>query len=85
MDPIRRDQLIKRRTFAMAFISRLEYFLEIRDLKFKEIKVRLDNLPRILNKYESAQDELECLDEADFSLTEKSLKTNSVNLKLSSM
>jgi hypothetical protein len=34
-------------------------------LKVNEIKVRLDKIPSILNKYESVQDELESLDEAD--------------------
>ena len=33
-----------------------------------EIKVRLDKLPSILNKFEGAQDKLECLDDADYSL-----------------
>jgi len=46
----------------------LQIFLEAGDLKFNEFKVRLNKLPSILNKYESAQDELECLDETDYSL-----------------
>jgi len=68
MDPTRRIQLIKRRAVAKSSLTRLQNFLEAGDLKFNEIKVRLDKLPRILNKYESAQDELECLDEADYSV-----------------
>jgi DNA repair exonuclease SbcCD ATPase subunit len=46
----------------------MQNFIEADDLKVNEIKVRLDKLPSILSKYESAQDELECLDEADYSL-----------------
>jgi hypothetical protein len=46
----------------------MQNFIEAGDLKVNEIKVRLDKLPSILNKYESAQKELECLDEADYSL-----------------
>jgi len=43
-------------------------FIEAGDLKVNEIKVSLDKLPSILSKYECAQDEPECLDEAEFSL-----------------
>ena len=68
MDPTGRVQLIKRCAVAKASLTRLQNFLEAGDLKVNEIKVRLDKLPSILNKYESAQDELECLDEADYSL-----------------
>jgi hypothetical protein len=46
----------------------MQNFIESGDLKVNEIKVRLDKLPSILSKYESAQDELECLDEADYSV-----------------
>ena len=68
MDPTWRIQLIKRRAVAKASLTRLQNFLEAGDLKVNEIKVRLGKLTSILNKYESAQDELECLDEADYSL-----------------
>jgi hypothetical protein len=43
-------------------------FIESGDLKINEIKVRLDKLPSIFNKFENAQDELECMDSADYSL-----------------
>ena len=68
MDPTRRVQLMKRCAVAKASLTRLQNFLEAGDLKVNEIKVRLDKLPSILNKYESAQDELESLDEADYAL-----------------
>jgi len=74
MDPILRVQLIKRRTVAKVSLTRLQNFLEAGDLKVNEIKVSLDKLPSIFNKYESAQDELECLDEADYSLERRILK-----------
>ena len=85
MDSIRRVQLIMRRTVAKAFIIRLQNFLEAGDLKFNEIKVRLDKLPSILNKYESAQDELECLDEADYSLDREEFENNYYQVEISSM
>jgi len=46
----------------------MQTFIDSGDLKVNEIKVRLDKLSSILSKYESAQDELECLDEADYCL-----------------
>jgi len=46
----------------------LQNFVNAGDFKFSEIKVRLHKLPRILNKCDYAQDELEGLDEADYSL-----------------
>jgi hypothetical protein len=44
----------------------MQNFIETGDLKVNEIQVRFNKLPDIFNKYESAQDELECLDEADY-------------------
>jgi len=41
---------------------------ETTDLKVNEIKIRLNKLPSIASQYESAQDELEYLDEASYSL-----------------
>jgi DNA repair exonuclease SbcCD ATPase subunit len=68
MDTARRAQLIKRSAVAKASLTRLQNFIEVGDAKVNEIKVTLDKLPSILNKFESAQDELECLDEADYTL-----------------
>ena len=53
---------------AKASLTRMQTFTDSGDLKVNEIKVRLDKLPSTLSKYESAQDELECLAEADYSL-----------------
>jgi hypothetical protein len=60
---------------AKASLTRIQNFSEAGDLKVNEIKVRLDKLPSILCKYESAQDELECLDEADYSLDIEEFET----------
>ena len=68
MDSTLRQQLIKRRAIAKASLTRMQNFIEAVDLKVNEIRVRFNKLPDIFNKYESAQDELECLDEADYSL-----------------
>ena len=68
MDPTRCVQLIKRRAVAKASLTRLQNFIEEGDQKINEIQVRFNKLPDIFNKYESAQDELECLDETDYTL-----------------
>ena len=68
MKAARRQQLIKRRAVAKASLTRMQNFHESGDLKVNEIKVRLDKLSSILNKFEVAQDELECLDDADYSV-----------------
>ena len=68
MDPTRRTQLIKLHTVAKASLTRMQIFIEASELKGNEIKVELDKLPSTLSKYESSQDELECLDEANYSL-----------------
>jgi len=55
MDPIRRVQLIMRRAESKDSLTRLQNYLEARDLKIKEIKVRLQKIPSILDKYDTAQ------------------------------
>jgi len=65
MESTLRQQLVKRRTVAKASLTRLQNFIEVGGSKVNEIKVRLDKLPSILNKFESAQDDLKCLDETD--------------------
>jgi len=54
MDSTRRTQLIRRRAVAKPSLRRMQNFLESGDLKFNEIKLRLDKLPSILNKFEGA-------------------------------
>jgi DNA repair exonuclease SbcCD ATPase subunit len=75
MDAARRQQLIKRRAVAKASLTRMQIFFESGDFKVNEIKVRLDKLSSILNKFEVAQDELECLDDADYSLNREEFET----------
>jgi hypothetical protein len=53
----------------------MQNFIEAGDLKVNEIQVRFNKLPDIFNTYESAQDELECLDEADYSLDREEFET----------
>jgi hypothetical protein len=68
MDAARRQQLIKRGAFAKASLTRMQNFLESGDFKVNEIKVRLDKLSSILNKFAVAliSDEFNRLVVADF-------------------
>jgi hypothetical protein len=68
MEPTRRAQLIKRQSVTKAMLKCLQNFIQAGDLKVNEVKARLDKLPSIFSKIESAQDELECLDEEDHTL-----------------
>ena len=51
MDSTQRIQLTRKRAVAKASLTRMQNFLESGDLKVNEIKVRLDKLPSILNKF----------------------------------
>jgi len=68
MDSTRRTQLIKRRAVAKASMTRLQNFIELADHKINEIQVRFNKLSDIFNIYGSPQEELECLDEAHYTL-----------------
>jgi hypothetical protein len=45
----------------------MQAFIESCDLKINDIKVRFDELSRIFNKFDTAQDELELGDDMDHS------------------
>jgi len=66
MEPARRVHLIKRRAVAKAFLTRLQNLIESGVRKLNDIPVRINKLPDIFNKYKSAQDELECVGEENY-------------------
>jgi hypothetical protein len=63
IDPERHALLTRGRAVAKAILTSMQTFLEAGGRKTNEIQVRFDELPGILNKYETAQDELECFDD----------------------
>jgi hypothetical protein len=67
MDADIRSQLFRQRAVAKGMLTRMQNFTETGDHKLNEIKVRYEELPRILNKFETAQNELECSDDKDHS------------------
>jgi len=67
MDSTRRQELIRQRAVAKASLTRMQTFIETGDRKVNNIRVRFDELPNILNKFEGLQRELELSDDADYS------------------
>jgi len=65
MDTTRRTQLIRQRAVAKSALTRMQTFYETGDRKLNDIQVRLDELPNIYNKFETAQSELELSDGTD--------------------
>jgi hypothetical protein len=82
MDSTRRAQLIKRRAVAKASLTRMQNFIGAGDLKVNEIQVKFDELPSIFNKYDTAQDELELLDETDHSGDRELFETQYYKVKV---
>jgi hypothetical protein len=67
MDASRWQQLIRQRAVAKALLTCMQTFIETGDSKLNDIQVRFDELPRILNKFETVQNKLECSDDIDHS------------------
>jgi len=68
MDPTRRVQLIRLSAVAQSSLTRMQSFIETGDRKLNDIQVRFDELPKIYNKFETAQSELELSDNNDYSV-----------------
>jgi hypothetical protein len=68
MDPSKGCQLVRQRGVAKIILSRMQTFIAAGDRKPNEIEVRCDELPSIFNKFETAQNELECSDDTDRSI-----------------
>jgi hypothetical protein len=67
MDASRWQQLIRRHAVAKASLTCMQTFIGTGDSKLNNIQVRFDELPSILNKFETAQNELEWSDDTDHS------------------
>jgi len=60
MDPSKDSQLVRQHGVTKILLTRMKTFIEAGDLKPNEIDVRSDELQSIFNKFETAQNELEC-------------------------
>ena len=65
IDDARHQQLIRQRAVANPSLTRLQTFIDSGDDKVNKVQVRFDDLPGICNIYDSAQNELELLDDTD--------------------
>jgi len=68
MDPSKDSQLVRQHEVAKSILTLMQTFSEAGDRKPNEIEGRFDELPSIFNKFESAQNELECSDDTDHSI-----------------
>jgi hypothetical protein len=67
MEPSVCKQIIKKRALAKAALSRVQTFIESGEHKVHQIEVRFEELPRIFNKFDTVQKELELQDDMDHS------------------
>jgi hypothetical protein len=65
MDEDQRKRLTKQRAVAKGMLTRMQDFIKTGTPDLPELQVRLNRLPNILIKFETAQDELEANDELD--------------------
>ena len=65
MDSERRQHLLRQRTVARGMLTRIQHFIEAGEHKINEIQVRFNKLSDIFNRYDTAQSELELLDDSD--------------------
>jgi len=63
MDATRRAQLIRLHAVAKSSITKMQTFIETGDRKLNDIQVRLDELPNLYIRFETAQSELELSDD----------------------
>jgi hypothetical protein len=67
MDAARLQQLKNQRAVARGMLTRIQHYIEAGEHKINEIQVRFDKLSDIFNRYDTAQSELELVDDTDHS------------------
>ena len=65
MESDRRQHLLQQRTVARGMLTRIQHIIEAGEHKLNEIQVRFNKLSDIFNRYDTAQSELELLDDSD--------------------
>ena len=66
MDSAHRKKLVRQRAVAKSSLTRLQN-IEVSECKLHDLQVRYEELPNILCKFETAQNELEISDDSDYS------------------
>jgi hypothetical protein len=64
---MKRTQLIKQRAIVKASLTRMQTFIETGDRKVHDIQVRFEELPKIFDRFDRAQNDLELSDDTDHS------------------
>jgi len=81
MDSAHRKKLVRQRAAAKSSLTRLQNFIEVSECKLQDLQVRYEELPNILCKFETAQNELEITDENDYSLDRESFEQQYFQVK----
>ena len=58
-----RKKLVRQRAVAKPTLTRLQNFIEVGECKLHDLQVRYEELPNILCKFQTAQNELEITDD----------------------
>jgi len=68
MDRAVRGQLIRQRVVAKSSLTQMQSFIVTGDRKLNDIQFMFDELPKIYNKFGTAQSDLELSDDTDYTL-----------------
>ena len=74
MDATHRTRLIRQRAVTKSSLTRMQSFIETGERKLNDIQVSFEELPKIYNKFEMAQCELELSEDTDYSLDRQQLE-----------
>jgi len=81
MDSAHRKKLVRQRAVAKSSLTCLQNFIEVSECKLHDLQVRYEELPNILCKFETAQNELEITDDSDYSLGRESFEQQYFQVK----
>ena len=76
-----RKKLVRQRAVAKSSLTCLQNFIEVGECKLHDLQVRYEELPNILCKFETAQNELEVTDDGDYSLDIESFEQQYFQVK----
>ena len=81
MDAEQCKKLVRQRAVAKSSLTCLQNFIETGERKLHDLRVRYEELPNILCKVETAQNELETTDDVDYSLDRESFERQYFQVK----
>jgi hypothetical protein len=81
MEELQRKRLIRQRAIAKRSLTRLQTYITTGERKIHDLRVRYEELPDILTKFEAAQTQLELEDDADHFPDRESFKEQYFQVK----